>query len=136
YHLVIETVMIFHRMLSDNPVKSISSGAFVIPKRKLTIYMIRTDLKTVSLRSFTEEFSNLTADISMEDGQIGSVKFLGSNQEERCIVQLGLGSSEYINILSPATREAFRRAGFANRGKTEYEVGPCPTGTFLDATVS
>ncbi|XP_078356902.1 uncharacterized protein LOC144641748 [Oculina patagonica] len=123
-------------MLSDNPVKSISSGAFVIPKRKLTIYMIRTDLKTVSLRSFTEEFSNLTADISMEDGQIGSVKFLGSNQEERCIVQLGLGSSEYINILSPATREAFRRAGFANRGKTEYEVGPCPTGTFLDATVS
>lgn len=31
--------------------------------------------------------------------------------------------------------EAFHKAGFARRGSTKYELGPCPTGTYLDASV-
>ncbi|KAL9969032.1 hypothetical protein ACROYT_G021194 [Oculina patagonica] len=126
-------------MLSDNPIKSISSGAFTIPNSgKLSIFMIRTDLKTVSLRSFTEDFSNLTADISMEDGQIGTLKIVGPNQEERCIVQLGLGSSEYITLpeWEDHLLEAFHRAGFESKSNSKYEVAPCSTGTFVNASVS
>lgn len=54
----------------------------------------------------------------------------------------GLGNSEYITISSFLTfkedslLEAFRRAGFASRDKTRNEVRPCPTGTFLNASVS
>ena len=51
----------------------------------------------------------------------------------------GLGDSEYISITEIIFREklleAFLRAGFASRVK-EYEVSPCPRGTFVDASIS
>ena len=49
----------------------------------------------------------------------------------------GLGDSEYIHITGMyvvGLLEAFLRAGFASRGNTKYEVSPCPTGTFLNAS--
>ena len=51
----------------------------------------------------------------------------------------GLGDSEYISISGDfwdSLLEAFLRAGFASRGNTEREVRPCPTGTFLNDSVS
>ena len=51
----------------------------------------------------------------------------------------GLGDSQYIYIpenFQDEVLEAFLRAGFARRGETKYEVSPCPTGTFLNASVS
>ncbi|KAL9965007.1 hypothetical protein ACROYT_G028731 [Oculina patagonica] len=49
--------------------------------------MIRTELKAVSLRSFTEDFSKLTVDVTMEDGQIGTV-IVGTDQFVLLVVQL------------------------------------------------
>lgn len=38
--------------------------------------------------------------------------------------------------MKDSIRETFLRAGFASRGNKEYEVSPCPTGTFVNASVS
>ena len=52
----------------------------------------------------------------------------------------GVGNSENITIpesewLHEGLLEAFLRAGFASKGETKYVFGPCPTGTFLNASV-
>ncbi|CAH3144116.1 unnamed protein product [Porites evermanni] len=76
-------------VLSDNPIKTIGHRAFSIPDGQVVIFMIRTQLKAVSLRVFFfPDFHNLTTVITMNGGQIGTMKFLDSLQQERCTFYL------------------------------------------------
>ncbi|KAL9979450.1 hypothetical protein ACROYT_G017121 [Oculina patagonica] len=131
-------------MLSDNSIKTIGLQAFTISSGNLLIYMIRTELKTVSVQSFNG-IDNLTASISMDEGKIGTLKFMDADQTERCRIHLGLGqdNSDYIKIyfgigdlIENVLLKAFSQAGFAKRDQDENKLLPCPTGTYLNSSVT
>ncbi|CAH3171394.1 unnamed protein product [Porites evermanni] len=108
-------------MLSDNPVETIGSHAFKIPREDLLIYMIRTKIKTVSLRSFYG-IDNLTIDMG-----------LGQKDSEYSVISDIVTSENDVSVRYQI-KAAFKQSGFAKKIVGRYELLPCEFGTYVNAS--
>jgi len=82
---------------------------------------------------------------NIDEGKIGTLKLMGADHTERCIIHLGLGQgdTDYLHIqkygsLRNILFKAFAQAGFARKFQDENKLLllPCPLGTFVDSLVS
>ncbi|XP_078366779.1 uncharacterized protein LOC144650882 isoform X2 [Oculina patagonica] len=136
-------VNLHYLLLNENRLQVIPDQAFKNMKRLRIIMLSDNSIKTIGLQAFTISSGNLL--ISMDEGKIGTLKFMDADQTERCRIHLGLGqdNSDYIKIyfgigdlIENVLLKAFSQAGFAKRDQDENKLLPCPTGTYLNSSVT
>ncbi|XP_068729121.1 leucine-rich repeat-containing protein 15-like [Montipora capricornis] len=70
-------------LLSDNPINTVGERVFTIQNQKISIFMIRTKLRTFDLASFDNSKNIPPAVITLRGGKIDTIKC-----NEYCVVHL------------------------------------------------
>ncbi|KAL9966702.1 hypothetical protein ACROYT_G024816 [Oculina patagonica] len=132
-------------MLTDNPIKKVEPEAFRLVNGTLTVYLIRTKLKILSIESFIG-FHGLDSRLMIKNRSIGTLRF-HVNGTIRGTIYLNYinSNTEVVKVHEPTTMEnaafisALLSSGFKRipDDRTDYNYHkflPCPLGTFSNSS--
>ncbi|XP_078377515.1 uncharacterized protein LOC144660686 [Oculina patagonica] len=134
-------------MLSDNPINKIEPEAFRRHNGTLTIYLLRTQLKILSLESFFG-FGSLNSQLVIKNRTVGTIKYHWYNNKS---THLGIIYLNPINSDTEAVRlknfddhqkegeaivSALLESGFRRvpGNSIHHTYLPCPLGTFSNSS--